>query len=268
MREQNWLRIGLILATKFIYWAAFLYSLILAALLKCNYDWVKAHIKNVLPVYDIAVNTAPITFPVVTILVVLMGSIQSKISTSKVDTIIKKLLDDFRINAFPKEDPELAYRVTIFKHYSWHYKSLYYGCLPWSGFLMPYERAGEFTMNSAAFFLAPKHDPDQCEGFAGKVFKNKRCEYLGNLPEITENSNNGTIRKYAKLTDVKESWIRNRLSKNRFPRSFWGIPIETDGCLWGVFLIDSREETLSGQEELKQHYKPLGLCLSRLLSKK
>lgn len=268
MRERRLCKWFIKWIARFVYWSSMAYTLFMGV-------FFQSQGKNFIPDWisqweEALTNTALYLLPSATVLVAFSGWILSRISPAKIDNAVKGLLDDFRVNAFPDEDPEIDHRVTIFKYCKWH-PYLLMRFQMWGGCLVPYERSGEFHLNSRICFLSPKNAPDKCEGVAGMVFKTRQCQYISKLPEIgSKKKGKNIIKKYADQTNVEVSWVNERIknNQNHFSRSFWGFPIEVNGNLWGVFLVDSRAEELSGKEELKQHYKQVGLCLSNLLSKK
>ena len=269
MQQSRWLRWILLLVTAVVYWTATVVSIVLGCIGRVDKTWLVAHHPWTMPAYDFLSAAAPAFLPIAVILLALSGLIRQHLVPSRIDLAIKKLLDDFRARAFPVDDPQVTHRVTLFKHCRMHLPMLWYWHLPWSGCLLPYERAGEFTLKSRTFFFAPKDDPDNAQGFAGTVFKNKRCEYVSKLPALVRESGTSTRRRYAEATGVDDAWIRARLRRNYvFPRCMWGIPVEVDGSrIWGVLVIDSRAPELPEVDQLKEIFKPLGGCLSKLLGK-
>lgn len=209
--------------------------------------------------------------PICTLAVGFLGWVRPKLGHRWVDEAVKGLLDNFRLSAFPLEDPEIEHRVTLFRHEQWHFSwaRLLKFRNPAAGWLIPYERAGDFSLRSSTIFFAPKEEPDRCEGFAGKVFRNKNCEYLYGLPKIDDKAPDEDVTDYVRETNSPEEWVRQRVVKGKsLPRSFWGFHIEVDGSVWGVLLVDSRSERLQGKDELKEQFLPVGLCLSKILSRR
>jgi hypothetical protein len=99
------------------------------------------------------------------------------------------------------------------------------------------------------------------------VFRNNRCEYISKLPPLVATSGTSTRKRYADATGVRDRWVRRRQRRDYlFPRSFWGIPVEADGRMWGVLVIDSRDAELSDVDKIKELFNPLGACLSKLLA--
>lgn len=219
------------------------------------------------------INLSPVVLPISTLGVAILSHFLKYRGSNRVDAAIKRLLDDFRKTAFPQSDPEMAHRVTLFKHSRLHIsiRSLtsWTTCSPLSGWLVPYERSGEYTLKTRVAFLAPKDEPDQAEGVVGLVFNTKQCEYISKLPGVLMSSSDSIKQKYAEETCVSRQALERKLRTRRkvgLPKSYWGSPIEVDGEIWGVFLIDSRTTELPSN--LKEIFVPYGQCISKLLSKR
>lgn len=269
MQQRRWLRKLFIALTSFTYWSSTVVSIVLAAIGRVDKSWLAQRADWALSSYDFLTAAVPMFLPLAVILLAVTSQIRQHLLPSRIDLAIKKLLDDFRIRALPADDPQVTHRVTLFKHCRMHFPLIRHWHLPWSGCLVPYERAGEFTLNTKTIFFAPKNWPDDARGFAGTVFKNNRCEYLSELPTLTHESSALARRRYADATGVDDKWVRRRMRKNYvFPQCFWGIPVEVEGSrIWGVLVIDSRAPELPEVDQLKELFKPLGGCLSKLLGK-
>jgi len=183
-----------------------------------------------------------------------------------VDRAVKSLLDGFHSAAFPTDDSNIDHRVTIFRYKSIPLSNIWYGKKPWGGWLIPYERSGQFSRKSRARFYAPKDRPNRAEGFASKVFTSGNCEYLPNLVNPATSPKNAAH--YARQTGVPLVWVNSRVKKgDPMPRCLWGTPIEVNGQTWGVIIVDSVKTSLSGSDELKKSFGNTGICLSHLLNK-
>jgi hypothetical protein len=237
MQQRRWLRKFLIALTGFTYWSSTVVSIVLAAIGRVDKSWLTQHADWTLSSYEFLTAAAPVFLPLAVILLAITSQMRQHLLPSRIDLAIKKLLDDFRIRALPVDDPQVTHRVTLFKHCRMHFPLLWHCHLPWSGCLVPYERAGEFTLKTRTIFFAPKNTPDDAQGFAGTVFKNNRCEYLSKLPALVQTSGGIARRKYSNATGVDDKWIRQRMRTNyKFPQCFWGIPVELTGHEFGVCL--------------------------------
>lgn len=240
------------------------------ASLKADQDWLKSNIPVLVAPAEFVVNTAFLTLPLCTIASALTGVRKKNKAIDGIERTVKSLLNDFRGSAFPEDDPEVDHQITLFRHQKWGWRrfNIFKGQMPWHGWLVPFARSGEFGQISKTRFYAPMHNPDKIEGFAGKIFRNKNCEYILGLPDLnSSNTGKKNKAKYARATNVSLSWVEKRIeSKQRFARSFWGVHIEVDGKIWGVLLIDSKASNLKGKNELKSEFRQTGLALSTLLS--
>jgi hypothetical protein len=178
---------------------------------------------------------------------------------------IHAILDEFQKTALPHSSAKHRHRVTLFKHVTWTFKikallQIFQGRYPWQGWLIPVDRSGDTSQNPDSLFFAPKNSPDHAMGFAGKVWKERSCQYISNLPEVTRSFAEKKAHKELGLyceQSYSDKWeIKKRiLSGKAYARSFWGFAIElSDGTLWGVVVIDSVDSALLGQEEIKEIY--------------
>jgi hypothetical protein len=270
MQQRRWIRHLLVTLTTVTYWCSTIVAIVLGCIGRVDQKWLAQNANWATPAYQFLTAAAPIFLPMAVILVAITSTVRLHLVPSRIDLAIKKLLDDFRTRALPVDDPQVTHRVTLFKHCRMHLPLIWRGHLPWSGCLVPYERAGEFTLSTRTHFFAPKNNPDNAEGFAGIVFRNNRCEYRTNLPQLVVTSGGATRKRYADASGVDDKWVRRRMRKGYvFPRCFWGIPVEGEGSkLWGVLVIDSRAAVLPDADQLKELFKPLGGCLSKLLGKR
>jgi hypothetical protein len=166
---------------------------------------------------------------------------------------VQKVLNEVRKDAFNRqpEDPIHAHRITLFKRVAWRWRvrptrgswwrPWGTGHWPWSGWLVPISRSGHTTQRSEAVFLAPD-DADKCEGIAGQVWARDQTIILENLPDLNIGCpTDQNITDYATRAWLPESWVRRRLNEGKpFARSLCGIPVEVNGRLWGVLVLDSR----------------------------
>lgn len=199
---------------------------------------------------------------------------------SRVDAVIKNLLNNFRDSAFPKQDDYVIHRVTLFQHRRYYWGWCCLGVLwnafftkhsrwrwPCSGWLVPYERAGEYHLESPTYFYAPKNDPLNAEGFAGLLLRSRLAKTITELPLISLNSQLNDKKRYSEAAFVSLEFVEKKLLAGRpLPRSFWGTYIDVDGKIWGVMVVDSRSDTLP--KTLHRDFAPTAICLSQLLSRK
>lgn len=266
MHRKKLLKILTRLLLPWIFWLSLIVSLTIGASLKADVTWISNLNPFLSSVIVDARNSAFILLPLSTVFVALCNAAKNKIEPTAVEVAVKGLLDDFRSAAFPEDDSDIDHRVTLFKFKYWNWSNIFIGRLPFGGWLVPYERSGVFTLRSRARFKVLKDKPENAEGFAGMVFTSGNCEYLSGLPDLKRSSSETNKKRYAKQTAVTEEFISQKLEKGgTFPRSLWGIPVEVNGERWGAIVVDSKHSELSGKEDLKGHYRHIGICLNNLL---
>lgn len=202
-------------------------------------------------------------------------------SQNRLDMVIKNLLDKCRDTSFPKEHEYVDYRVTLFKHEQWHFGGwmlpILWSSLNWrgenfkkwpgSGWLVPYERSGEFHLDSGVYFYAPKASVEQAEGIAGALYRSKLASYILKLPKLSSDPTDLQINKYCDVAKITPQFVRRKLAAKRpLPLSFWGTYVEVDSKAWGVLVVDSRKSELP--TDLSEKFGPTLTCISQLLSKR
>jgi len=249
-----------------VYWVCLLLTVVSGAVLRMGSKIGEDHGFLVGLLYETITANVFLTLPLATIAVALCGYQIRQFVPSSVQKGIKGLLDGFRRDFSVGGEDDLTHRVTLFRHVNFSWRVCRHLKWPWHGCLVPFERSGEYRLKSSTVLVASKNNPDRAEGFAGKVFKKRQCDAINNLPGLSKDSSFPTIERYADDTNISADWIQNKI-KNGFilPRSFWGIPVEKEGRIWGVLLIDSRNESLMSSKILKQKYRPYGACLGNLL---
>lgn len=175
--------------------------------------------------------------------------------------VIHSLLDDLQRRAFGNDrtGPLHHHRATLFKHVSWR---ICFRRWPWSGWLIPVERSGHATRRCGVRFLAPD-DADRAEGIAGQTWVCKEVIFVDGLPCLDGKMSNTKCRDYSKKTWVSEDWLQNERSH---ARSFCGIPVEVKGKLWGVIVLDSRDDKPIKQEG-DAYYRLIAKQLGTLLGR-
>lgn len=205
--------------------------------------------------------------PSLMIVLPILHFIKSKIGDPTVWDIIHKLLDEIQAKTFPEVTADHHHRVTLFQHKSWclRVSKCRTGGL-FSGWLIPVERSGEKTQNPKVAFRAPKDNPDAAEGVAGMVWANGGSLCIERLPELTAESKDTNFALYAEKTKISEKELRKKVSKGKkLARSYWGTIVKKKNGVWGVILIDSRSPDLPDESEIDDIYKPVGVCLNKLL---
>lgn len=160
--------------------------------------------------------------------------------------VVQALLTDYCDTVFSgKTGPKDDHRVTLFAYrkfavwktlpWTWHR-------LPWSGWLVPIARSGHATQKVRARFLAPDQAV-RAEGVAGMTWRNRSIVTLPNLPELTQQSTSTDIDAYCQKTCISSKWAKSRIEAGEFlPRALRGLPVEVANELWGVAILDSKDE--------------------------
>lgn len=194
--------------------------------------------------------------------------------------VIEKLqfiLDEYQDKVFAaNKAPKDHDRVTIFKHeknclFKRHWSSTNF-FIPWgnkpiiSNYLVPYLRSGHMSKNSSAIFYAPDGS-DKAEGVAAMAWAAKRSLVMSSLPEIVSGSSKREKEKYAKATKCDIALLEKYIKEGRQPpRSIAAIPIECNGSLWGVVVLDSRSP-LGVTDESVDHYTLTVALIGHLLER-
>lgn len=164
------------------------------------------------------------------------------------------ILNGYQAKALPNgaEIPNHQHRVTLFKRKRfacwprrgagsiwWPYGQ---GRWPGSGWLKPVLRSGHTTKNTKAIFLAPD-DPSAAEGLAGQSWVGNQVLIRSNLPDLNvENPSNTKIKDFARKTFCTEPMVRFMIrNKKPMPQSLAAIPVEVNGQIWGVVVLDSSD---------------------------
>lgn len=203
--------------------------------------------------------------PVATGVVGLAQLLKKHIGSPQYWDLVHYLLDELRTAVFKnKQNEQFSERVTLFRHRKF---AMVTRVWPWSGWLVPVERSGHLTRKSDAIWRAPD-DGDSAEGIAGRVWVGGNIIRVDELPELTVDSPEELIREYASRTFIEEKQLRKKLKKKKtMPRAMCGIPIEFNGQVWGVIVIDSRLPVLIAETDIRRFYKIHSAILNKILSK-
>jgi hypothetical protein len=176
---------------------------------------------------------------------------------------VRAILDQLQRHAFPHVQGELQQynRVTLFKHVRWRWAACKW---PWSGWLVPVERSGYTTRKTDTAFLAPD-DGDRAEGVAGRAWAESGTVSKSNLPNVTDNSPEEDLKRYADETFISVEKLRARLkAKKRVALSLTAFPVEVKNRVWGVVVFDSRSKQ-PFPDEAVEVFRLVGTCLGKLL---
>lgn len=166
---------------------------------------------------------------------------------------IHQLLNDLQSYIFKdrKSDELHHHRLTIFRYNKRR------------GILYPVARSGHTTQKTKTIFRAPD-DADKSEGVAGKTWASRKIVSVSNLPDVSGNCSESDIRKYSEKTNVSQEWLEENKPKCR---SLCGVPIENNGIIWGVIVLDSRDTEEIGTDDLYEVYRIIGKHLGKLLER-
>lgn len=207
---------------------------------------------------------AIVAFPLLLILVPSIDAIRRFLERRTLRPLIKEVLEEFRRQIFPgTKDPLHFHRVTLFRHRPWVFR---WDCIRAGakfGWLKVVSRTGHTTQNSRTVFFAP-NDPEQAQGVAGVAWAWGQTVFKEGLPDLSvANVSDEILQEYAAASNADFEYIKKLKPRSR---SLCGIPIEVQGRIWGVLVVDSRDARLP-QKLINQHYAPAVKFLSRILER-
>lgn len=207
---------------------------------------------------------APIAFASLLILVPVLDSLRRWLERKTLWPLVKEILEEFRKQIYPNgRHPAHMHRVTLFRHCKWVLRRRFLDHLPRTGWLKIIERSGHTTRNSRTVFFAPD-DPDRAEGVAGIAWAWNTVVFKEHLPDLrNETVTEDRLVEYANNSNTPLEVVRQL---NPVSRSLCGIPIEVNGRVWGVLVVDSRQPQLP-QALIEQHYVLAAKFLSRILER-
>jgi len=210
--------------------------------------WIDAHAWIVLPAIILAIGLTEL--------------VRKMIGPPFVWETIHRLLDQMREDVFGSStDPIHYHRVTLFKYVKWRFGWRADKSRPRkSGWLVPVERSGHTSQKTKVAFWAPDR-ADQAEGVAGQTWASRRIVQVSSLPDLGTDNSDQAFSAYANATWVSVEWLR---SEPPLARSFCGIPVEIGGKLWGVVVLDSRNQSLIRAD---RSFRLLATALGKLLER-
>lgn len=170
--------------------------------------------------------------------------------------VVEKLqfiLDEYQDKVFKNVNAPLDHnRVTLFKYRSNLYFRRHWQEPKWprwvpfktrrfcGDYLVPYMRSGHLTLNTKTLFYIDSGNSSKCQGVAGQSWSKNNVVVLPDLPEITASSTSSEKESYAKVTQSSVRHLDKYLDEGRKPpRSMAAMPVECNGNLWGVIVLDS-----------------------------
>lgn len=182
---------------------------------------------------------------------------------------IQFILDRYQEKCFGDDVERDHHRVTLFqlkkrcffikhwssKHWFWPYGN----AGVWQNFLVPTLRSAHLSKKTKACFHVPD-DGEKCEGIAGAAYRSRSIIVRNNLPDLAKKGSSNDAKKklsldkriYAKSTNCPESMVDLYLKREKaVPRSIGATPIDVNGDIWGVIVLDSRSPDAITKESLK-----------------
>ncbi|MBV8214043.1 MAG: hypothetical protein JOZ08_12585 [Verrucomicrobia bacterium] len=136
----------------------------------------------------------------------------------------------------------------------------------WSGWLIPVQRSGHTTRRTSTAFWAPDA-ADKVQGIAGVTWANNQRSVREDLPDISQNSSTEDLKKYADDSWLTVEWLEKKLVRkgSGWPRALYGIPVEVEGKLWGVIVLDSRDVKIPNLDRIDAFHETYAKILSRFI---
>lgn len=175
--------------------------------------------------------------------------------------VVHGLLTEYRNKVISDRSSgfEHHHRVTLFRHKEWALVSRKW---PWHGWLIPEIRSGETTRNPSCRFRASSDNPDKAEGVAGLAWVSDRDIEITHLPDVSfPNATEAAVATYAENTGLDPATIRKM---RPHARSFYATRVHVKNKLWGVMVIDSKNDTLR-RRKIDSEYAAIVPSLSVLL---
>lgn len=187
------------------------------------------------------------------------------------------ILNEYQAKAFAvrASEPNHHHRVTLFqyrKRVFWcrHCTGKWYW--PWgkhspgSGWLVPVLRSGYTSQKTKVIFCAPDNG-DEAEGVAGKAWAAQSAVVLQELPSPTKNGPRRDIKNYCIVTACPIEMVEAKIaSGGSMPSSMAATPIEVNGNIWGVVVLDSRADDGVSQDSILNYELTVAL-IGQLLEK-
>ena len=167
------------------------------------------------------------------------------------------------------EEPTDHHRVTLFKYSYFLGLSTYLG-QPWKklwgGWLSPVLRSGHTSKKTNAIFFAPDNS-DKAEGWAGTAWVSRNTVMVDSLPSVEQRSSKKVKKEYADKTNMTVQMVEQYTRQSKpLPRSLLAFPVEVNGRIWGVIVLDSRKPD-SIPEDAVTKYSLTSAIIGQLLER-
>ncbi|MCH5531585.1 GAF domain-containing protein [Pseudomonas syringae] len=197
--------------------------------------------------------------------------------------VVEKLqfiLDEYQDRVFKNLNVPIDHnRVTLFKYK----RSLFFrrhwlesGVSIWGllktrrfcgDYLVPYMRSGHMTLNTKTIFYVDSENSAKSQGVAGMAWSKRGVVILPDLPELTSTSRPRTKESYASVTKSSVRFLERYLAEGRTPsRAMAAMPVECNGKLWGVIVLDSLDP-LGVTAQSVEHYTLTVALIGHLLER-
>lgn len=196
---------------------------------------------------------AAIWFLLVIALVVAVTAIIKQMADPWVVEKLQFILDEYQDKVFKNVNvPKDHNRVTLFKYkrnlwFRRHWLELptakwgLFKTRRWCGdYLVPYMRSGHLTLRTKTIFFIDSDNSLNSQGVAGLAWSQRGVVIIPSLPQITKTSKPKIKESYATGTKTSIRFLERYLSEGRTPsRAMAAMPVECNGKLWGVIVLDS-----------------------------
>lgn len=212
--------------------------------------------------------------------VIVATAIMKRMADPWVVEKLQFILDEYQDRVFKNLNvPKDHNRVTLFKYkenlfFRRHW--LESGVSTWLPFktrrfrgdyLVPYMRSGHLTLNTKTIFFIDSENSAKSQGVAGQAWSKRGVVILPDLPEITCNSRPKARENYATVTKSSVRFLERYLAEGRTPsRAMAAMPVECNGKLWGVIVLDSLDP-LGVTAESVEHYTLTVALIGHLLER-
>ncbi|WP_281085133.1 hypothetical protein [Methylophaga thiooxydans] len=187
------------------------------------------------------------------------------------------ILNEYQNKVFSEKanEPNHHHRVTLFRYTKWnlhtrHCTGKWYW--PWgkhwpcSGWLVPVLRSGYTSQNTNIIFSAPDN-ADHAEGVAGQAWAKESAVILNELPSPSKNGPKREIKNYCKVTACPHEIVDAKINTGKpMPLSIAATPVEVNGKIWGVVVLDSRASDGVSRESILNYELTVAL-VGQLLEK-
>lgn len=197
--------------------------------------------------------------------------------------VVEKLqfiLDEYQYKVFRNANAAYDHnRVTLFKFRSGLWFKRHWEDRPrkwwrpfktrrmYGDYLVPFMRSGHMALKTKTVFYIDNENSANTEGIAGEAWTKNGVVIRPDLPAITPTTGKRDKESYAKVTNSTVRFLDKYLNESRQPpRSIVAMPVECNGKLWGVIVLDSLDP-LGVTKESVEHYTLTVALVGHLLER-